>query len=326
MREDRKTRLKWLDRRLSEGALVTSEIYMREFNVSLRTFGNDIKELKDLVEHSLNIKIKNYDGKYKYSRVGESYYKENDENIEYTVQKEEKIKKALNILSDIIDIKGFEDINDQIQDLCKLLKYKTTDRKIILFENNFDSINYYSEELISKMLLSIYEYIKNRYCIKITYSSFKIEESKEYLFSPHILKQYNNRWFLFGMDNKNKVLRHFPLDRIIKIEITQEAYLECDIDFNDYFDDILGVSNNENLEIQKIEIELDDSIIPYLETKPIHSSQKIKENNILSFQVKLNYELESIILSYGEKMKVLKPLELSERIKERLKKSISLYT
>lgn len=34
MREDRKARLKWLDRRLSEGALVTSEIYMREFNVS----------------------------------------------------------------------------------------------------------------------------------------------------------------------------------------------------------------------------------------------------------------------------------------------------
>lgn len=57
MREDRKTRLKWLDRKLSEGALVTTEIYKREFNVSLRTFGYDIKELKDLVEYSLNIKI-----------------------------------------------------------------------------------------------------------------------------------------------------------------------------------------------------------------------------------------------------------------------------
>jgi len=41
--------------------------------------------------------------------------------------------------------------------------------------------------------------------------------------------------------------------------------------------------------------------------------------------VKLNYELESVILSYGENMKVLEPIELVQSLKSRIKKLKELY-
>lgn len=49
--------------------------------------------------------------------------------------------------------------------------------------------------------------------------SFILSESsngfRTFIFSPYDKIIDSNSWFLFGMDNKNKVLRHFPLDRII---------------------------------------------------------------------------------------------------------------
>jgi predicted DNA-binding transcriptional regulator YafY len=56
-----------------------------------------------------------------------------------------------------------------------------------------------------------------------------------------------------------------------------------------------------------------------LESKPLHISQKI-EDNLLSLKLKLNFELEGLILSYGENMKVLQPNSLAQKLKERIKK------
>ena len=48
-------------------------------------------------------------------------------------------------------------------------------------------------------------------------------------------------------------------------------------------------------------------------------------DNILYLEVKLNYELESLILSYGENMKVLEPIILIDKLKERVQKMNNHY-
>ena len=45
----------------------------------------------------------------------------------------------------------------------------------------------------------------------------------------------------------------------------------------------------------------------------------------ITFEVYLNYELEQQLLSFGEKVKVLEPKELHDRIKERITQTLSLY-
>jgi predicted DNA-binding transcriptional regulator YafY len=67
----------------------------------------------------------------------------------------------------------------------------------------------------------------------------------------------------------------------------------------------------------------------YMETKPLHGSQKSKWISKNLFEVKLeliiNYELERLILSYGDDIEVVSPKSLKIRVIERLKHAISQY-
>jgi predicted DNA-binding transcriptional regulator YafY len=108
------------------------------------------------------------------------------------------------------------------------------------------------------------------------------------------------------------------LDRINNIiENNEVIYQTCNIDFEEYFEDIVGVSNPEDLTVSKVVIELSSSIVPYILSKPIHGSQIIRDN-ILYLNVKLNYELESLILSYGEHMIVKEPEQLKKKLQKRI--------
>lgn len=46
---------------------------------------------------------------------------------------------------------------------------------------------------------------------------------------------------------------------------------------------------------------------------------------IISIDVKLNYELEQTILSYGEGIEVMKPVELRKKLNRRIQKLLSIY-
>jgi predicted DNA-binding transcriptional regulator YafY len=67
----------------------------------------------------------------------------------------------------------------------------------------------------------------------------------------------------------------------------------------------------------------------YMQNKSIHDTQKHKwlDNDVLELKIKviLNYELERLILSYGESVKVVAPQFLKEKINERLLKAIENY-
>lgn len=60
---------------------------------------------------------------------------------------------------------------------------------------------------------------------------------------------------------------------------------------------------------------------PYIMTKPLHPSQKTKEmesNLEVRINVIPNFELEKLILSFGEQVKVIYPETLKTKIKQRL--------
>ena len=157
----------------------------------------------------------------------------------------------------------------------------------------------------------------NEQCLDIHYQGFNSPNKNVFTVSPYYLKQYNNRWFLFGHNHKEEKIQNLALDRIKEIQASKKRYEPCEIDFDEYFEDIIGVTNNQEQQPAQIVIELSNNIKPYILSKPIHGSQNIK-GNLLKLELKLNYELESVILSFGENMKVLEPKKLKEIIKNRL--------
>jgi predicted DNA-binding transcriptional regulator YafY len=145
-----------------------------------------------------------------------------------------------------------------------------------------------------------------------------------------ILKQYNNRWFLFGKHNEFSNLTNLALDRIQTVNQASISFDESElVDFEEYFDDFIGVTKPNESQLTTIVLKASNQLAPYIKTKPMHGSQKVvkqSENNfIFSIDVIPNFELKKLLLSFGNEITVIEPLELKNEITEILNKNIKNY-
>lgn len=211
-----------------------------------------------------------------------------------------------------------DELSVRLEDKFNLTSHS---KNIIKFEEN--------EFLTGKEYITVlYNAISYKKVLNITYQSFKSNEPINFSLHPYYLKQYNSRWFLFGKDERFETLTNIALDRIEKIEELDITYLETEIDFEEYFEDVIGVTVPTS-ELEKVSLKVSNDSIDYIDTKPLHGSQKIKERNenygIIELNVIPNYELESQLLSFGDHIEVLTPLSLRLRLKERVNKLAGKY-
>jgi predicted DNA-binding transcriptional regulator YafY len=234
----------------------------------------------------------------------------------------EQIKSALQIFSRFSGTPQFEWVNEMIPMLES--KFGLIERKgeIISFESNIDLKGLH-------FLTPLFNAIINERVLLVKYKDFKSSEPYEFTFHPYYLKQYNNRWFVFGLNSDNQVSNwNLALDRIESLSETALKYKPSDTDWEDYFFDLVGVTRPEGVELQEIVLKFSPKVAPYVITKPIHPSQKHK-NEPTGLEVKIkvipNFELERMILSFGEQVKVISPQDFKERISQRIKSAGSLY-
>ena len=122
------------------------------------------------------------------------------------------------------------------------------------------------------------------------------------------------------------------LDRIISIDYDFNLpYLEEDFDADLFYKNVIGVTVNTGSQPRRIELWIDPVNAPYVLTKPLHSSQRlIKQNEDQSIIVHIfltpNYEMERILLGFGDGIEVIKPENLRNRMKKILEKAISRYS
>jgi len=173
----------------------------------------------------------------------------------------------------------------------------------------------------------IYEAIQNKKVIEVTYQSFSARNPSKIIVHPQLLKEYNNRWFLLALQNEK--LLTMALDRMIKIEqVKTIPYKDLQIDGDDYYKDIVGVTVA-NVRAERVQFRIDTKNAPYVITKPFHKSQRIIEHRdngmVFNIFVQINFELERLILGFGDAIEVLKPEKLRNRILKKLQISVSHY-
>lgn len=177
----------------------------------------------------------------------------------------------------------------------------------------------------------LFNAITSKKSIKIKYRSYRSGRTIEETIHPYYLKEYNRRWFLFAMNDKFKSISNFALDRIESIsQATVKFIPNTSIDFAHYFDNIVGVTFNSQKEIQKVMIWVVKDQLPYILSKPIHNSQKVEEDRedgsaVISIDVIPNFELEQLLLSFGDHIEVLSPESLRQEISVRIKNNLKKY-
>lgn len=175
----------------------------------------------------------------------------------------------------------------------------------------------------------LFNAIRKKTTVELRYQSFKMQEPQTLIVHPYYLKQYNNRWFLFCCNGDHTNLSNYPLDRILSVKLAHVPYRDTDIDFDEYFADMIGVSRRNGQEPEDVVLRFPKDQYKYVSTKPWHGSQTVIEENddfvTMQMHVIINYELEQKILSFGDYVEVVAPRSLQDRIKERMEKSLEKY-
>jgi len=253
------------------------------------------------------------DGHRVYYRYSEKSFSINSQPLNET--EENQLREALLTLSRFKGMPQFEWVDEISARLDSGLDLSKSNSKIIEFDQN----NYLKG---LEFITPIYNAILYKKAITINYISFKKEDKQTFVFHPYFLKQFNNRWFVFGKNDASEYIINLALDRIVNVQENKKKYIpNTEINFEEYFEDIVGVSMTNDAVQEKIILKVGKALYPYIQSKPIHGSQKVKEKqssyNIISLDLIPNYELESLILSYGEGLEVVEPKSLRSRIKKR---------
>jgi predicted DNA-binding transcriptional regulator YafY len=261
------------------------------------------------------------DGKKVYYRYTDPSFSIN--NMPLNDVEVNQLKSALDILSQFKGMPQFEWIQELLTKLQQNITLKKSNNVIIEFSNN---------EYLKGIehLGPLYNSILYKRTLKISYKPFISDSPLTIIIHPYYLKQYNNRWFLFGYNNETQKHNwNLALDRIQSIEEVDLVYVEnTQINWSEYFDDIVGVTIPDNASVERVIFEVYGKTAFYLESKPIHGSQKSKwlnkETLLVELNVIPNIELEKVLLSFSGDIKVLAPNFLIDILKMKYDKSLSL--
>ena len=227
-----------------------------------------------------------------------------------------QLKESISILSRFKGLPQFEWIAEMQIRLQDTFKLKGNKESFVSFE-----VNPYLKGLDHFTLL--FNAILNKQPLSIVYKGFKQDMESSIIFHPWHIKQFNNRWFLFGLNAEFSSISNLAMDRIISVADSKVEYKRNEeLDFEEFFEDVIGVTVNQASEIEKVILEINNDSWPYIESKPLHGSQKIRSKTDNSVQIELelqiNHELLALLFSYMDSIEVLEPQSLREKVKNRI--------
>lgn len=245
-------------------------------------------------------------------------------NIPLTEQDLEKLSEAVEFMKQFQGFSHFRELDGMVQKLeDHIYSQQTQQMPVIDFEKN--------ENLKGlEHLDRLYKAIIKQEVLHISYQSFRARAANDFDFHPYLLKEFRNRWFIIGRKKRSEPIMNLALDRIVAIEKSEANYHEPDdFDPKSWFKDVIGVTVSPTMKAQEILLFVTHQHAPYVMTKPLHHSQKLVDKDhygiTISLQVQHNFELEKLILGFGEGVQVMKPEKLKRRIKDRLRWGLDTY-
>ena len=291
-------------------------------SIEMRQLYKDIRDMeREAVNGGADVEIRRIqDGKRKYIQYSDPNYT----MFEPAISQEEA-----QLLSDTIQLlsrfKGFPQFDWLDETLARLRQTFQLDDEVagaVSFQQNP-----YLRGL--KWFGQLFDAIVKKEVLDVTYHHFG-KKPRVRQVHPYQLRQSGNRWYLVGYEERlaerhNLVM--LPIDRMDDVRGKRDdvrcKFIEkpADLDIDDYFYDIVGVSLNPESEPEKIVLKVGYPDAEYLNSKPIHGSQHLIERNDegMTFELKLipNEEFMQQLLTYAHNAEVVKPQSLRKAVFER---------
>jgi len=263
------------------------------FKISDRTFQRTLEQFRE--EFGLDIN---------YNNQTNGYYINHETSIN------------VNSFYKFLEIAGTAELlSESLKDSKESLKYVNLEAP-----NNLKGIEYLRDLLLA---------VREHRIIEFEYQRFQVENISHNTIEPYLLKEYQNRWYIFGRIYKTDKFRTYGIDRLKKLKLTDKTFIYDNSKSKSYyFDYVIGLNYSnetpENVILSYIPEQAD-----YIKTLPLHNSQEVLIDNDEELRIQLevipNFELEQKILLQGERVKVLEPKWLADKIKGRLEEAVKNY-
>ena len=287
--------------------------------IGIRQLRADFNAIRKMLPKGIYLDAKPYYGKKCYYQYSESDFSifQND----LSADEVQKLRSTIDMLSRYRGAPNNAWLEEVISNLEYRFGIKSNNENVVSFEQNeqLQGLEYLSEVIDAAV---------NHTPLKIYYKTYRGKEFTS-TFHPYHVKQYNNRWFLFGYEEESAKIANKALDRIQRISLSNVPFIpNTSIDFGHFFDDVVGVSiPKDDVKKETVVLRFTKSRFPYVTSKPIHKSQTTlsEEECTISLEVKPTRELEQQILSFGSDVEVLSPEMLRVQIGRKIEENYIKY-
>jgi hypothetical protein len=177
-----------------------------------------------------------------------------------------------------------------------------------------------------EFLQTIIRAIKSGKKILMTYQRFGAE-SYEKVVAPYALKLFHQRWYMLSFTGRHYAT--YSLDRMRAVSLTDEDF-EMPEDFSpqNYFAEYFGVLTDET-PMAHVVIRTYGKTPNYFRTLPLHQSQRevasTDEYTDFAFDIRPTADFKGELLSHGEGLEVLEPLELRQQLQQQIETMLQRY-
>lgn len=285
-----------------------------------RQLRGDLNAIRKMLPDGIYLEAIPYDGKkcyYRYSEPDFSIYKN-----ELSVAEVQNLRSTIEMLGKYRGLPSNGWLEEVISNLEIRFGVKSNAENLVSFGQNdqLKGIEYLS---------GIIDATINHQPLEIEYVSAN-GNYHQHTLHPYFVKQYNGRWYLFGLDEKENGIKSLALDRIQNLITSDHTFRKNeDIDFNSYFDNVVGVTVPYKVEskLEDFQLKFSPKRFKYVTSKPIHKSQKIisEEECIISLHLYHTLELEQQIFSFGPDVEVLSPSWFRKAYAEKIADCMKKY-
>ncbi|MBR4729085.1 MAG: WYL domain-containing protein [Prevotella sp.] len=177
-----------------------------------------------------------------------------------------------------------------------------------------------------EFLQTIIRAIKSGKKILMTYQRFGADPYEKVV-SPYALKLFHQRWYLLVFTGRHYAI--YSLDRMRSVSLTDEDFnMPADFSPQQYFAEYFGVLTDET-PMAHVVIRTYGKTPNYFRTLPLHQSQQeiatTDEYTDFSFDIRPTADFIGQLLSHGDGLEVLEPLELRQQLQQQVEAMLQRY-
>lgn len=162
--------------------------------------------------------------------------------------------------------------------------------------------------------------------VRILYRKYTREEAESLHVHPYAVKEFHRRWYLVGWCEERQAERVYGLDRILDMVPTQERFrMPEGYDVDEVFAESLGIYLPEGRKAENILFRATEKEARYLRDLPLHFSQTELETDLFQIRLIVTDDLVMEFCRLGDRVEVLAPASLRDRIARELVRAAGLY-